>query len=165
MGHPTPVSVSGITTNIIGKTHPPALGAMWAWNPDDLEVEEFGAAWIRFDTGAILVLKTTWAMHMDHVGGTIFLGSKGGIRLTPEFKIFRDQWGSLIDIVPAAQPTPNAEMFRREITAFYEAIRAGQPSPIDPLGVLLTNVIIDGIIASAQAGGREVPVRMPEIET
>jgi predicted dehydrogenase len=163
MGHPRPVSVSGITTNVIGKTHAPAIGSLWPWNSEELEVEEFGAAWIRFANGTVLVLKTTWAMHMDHVGGTFFLGSQGGIRLTPEFKVFRDEWGSLVDVVPAAKPTPNAEMFRREIAAFYEAIRAGRPSPIDPEGVLLTNVIIDGIMASAQAGGKEVPVSVPAI--
>jgi predicted dehydrogenase len=48
MGHPRPVSVSGITTNVIGKTHAPAIGSLWPWNSEELEVEEFGAAWIRF---------------------------------------------------------------------------------------------------------------------
>jgi predicted dehydrogenase len=163
MGHPTPVSVSGITTNVIGKTHPPALGAMWRWNPDELEVEELGVAWIRFNNGAVLVLKTTWAMHMDNLGGTLFLGPKAGLRLEPEFKVFRDQWGCLVDIAPQVKPTESVELFRREITDFYAAIREGRPSPIDPEGVLLTNVIIDGIIASAKESGREVAVGVPDL--
>jgi len=163
MGHPTPVSVSGITTNVIGKTHQPPLTPGWRWNADDLSVEELGIAWIRFDNGAVLVLKTTWAMHMDSVGGTFFLGPKAGLRLTPEFKVFRDEWGVLVDIAPQAKPTPDVEMFRREIVDFYAAIEAGRPAPIDPRGVLLTNVIIDGIIASAAQGGREVAVSVPSI--
>jgi len=164
MGHPTPVSVSGITTNVIGKTHAPALGATWEWKAEELEVEELGVAWIRFDNGAVLVLKTTWAMHMDHVGGTFFLGDQGGLRLKPEFKIFRDQWGSLVDVIPAAKPTPNIEMFYREIADFYAAIQENRPAPIDPQGVLLTTVIIDGIIRSAAEGGREVAVTVPILE-
>jgi predicted dehydrogenase len=164
MGHPTPVAVTGITTNVIGKSHQPPLGSGWRWNPEELDVEEFGVAWIRFDTGAVLILKTTWAMHMDQIGGTFFLGPKAGLRLTPDFRVFRDEWGCLVDIAPQAQPTPNEEMFRREIADFYRAIRAGEPAPIAPEGVLLTNVIIDGIIASSQQGGREVAVSVPSLE-
>ncbi|MEZ4866535.1 MAG: Gfo/Idh/MocA family oxidoreductase [Caldilineaceae bacterium] len=163
MGHPTPISVSGITTNRIGKNSQPPLGAGWRWDPEQLEVEELGIAWIRFSNGAVLVLKTTWAMHMDTVGGTFFLGSNAGLRLTPELKIFRDEWGYLVDIAPQAKPTQDVELFRREIEDFYKAIAEGRPAPIAPEGVLLTNVIIDGIIASAQQGGREVAVTVPTL--
>ncbi len=163
MGHPIPAAVSGITTNVIGKTHtPPAVG--WRWKPEELEVEEFGVAWVRFTNGAVLVFKTSWAMHMDTLGGTFFLGTKAGLRLTPELKVFRDEWGYLVDIVPqGAKETEWRELFRLEIEDFYCALREGRPSPIDPVGVLLTNVIIDGVLASARAGGREVSVMVPEL--
>ncbi len=163
MGHPTPQTVSGITTNVIGKTHqPPAAG--WKWDPEELEVEEFGAAWIRFTNGAVLVFKTSWAMHMDTLGGTFFLGTKAGLRLTPEVKVFRDEWGYLVDVVPhGAKETEWRELFRLEIEDFYRALREGRPSPIDPEEVLLTNVIIDGVIRSAREGGREVPVAVPDL--
>ncbi|MCL4859295.1 MAG: Gfo/Idh/MocA family oxidoreductase [Caldilineaceae bacterium] len=161
MGHPTPVSVSGIITDVIGKTHEPPLTPGWRWKAEDLTVEELGIAWVRFANGAVLVFKTTWAMHMDTLGGAFFLGPKAGLRLTPEFKVFRDQWGCLVDIAPQAKPTPDVELFRREIEDFYNAIREGRPAPINPMGVLLTNVIIDGVIASAKAGGAETPVTVP----
>lgn len=164
MGHPTPLSVSAITTNVIGKTHQPPTGAGWRWTADALEVEEFGVAWIRFATGAVLVLKTTWAMHLDDIGGTFFLGPKAGLRLTPELKVYRDEWGYLVDVAPQVKPPPDVELFRREIDDFYKAIREGRPAPIAPEGVLLTNVIIDGIIASAQQGGREVAVTVPDLD-
>lgn len=163
MGHPTPIAVSAITNDAIGKTHLPPAGSGWRWSAEALEVEEFGVAWIRFANGAVLVLKTTWAMHLDDIGGTFFLGPKAGLRLTPELKVYRDEWGYLADIAPQAKPTPDVEMFRREIDAFYQAIRAGHPAPIAPEGVLLTNVIIDGMIASAKQGGREVEVAVPDL--
>lgn len=163
LGHPTPVAVSAITTDVIGKSHQPPAGSGWRWTADALEVEEFGIAWIRFANGAVLVLKTTWAMHLDDIGGTFFLGPKAGLRLTPELKVYRDEWGTLVDVAPQVKPTPDVELFRREIEAFYQAIRQGQPAPIAPEGVLLTNVIIDGMIASAQQGGREVAVSVPTL--
>src|SRR5262249_7878229 len=54
LGHPAPVSVSAITTDRIGKSHTPAQGT-WRWDPATLNVEEFGAAWVRFDTGLVLL--------------------------------------------------------------------------------------------------------------
>lgn len=56
----------------------------------------------------------------------------------------------------------DVELFRRENLAFAEAIREGLPSPIPPEQMLLTNVIIQGLIDSAQAG-REVAVAVPEV--
>lgn len=164
MGHPTPVAVSAITNDAIGKTHQPPAGSGWRWSAEALEVEEFGIAWIRFANGAVLVLKTTWAMHLDEIGGTFFLGPKAGLRLTPELKVYRDEWGALVDIAPQVKPTPDVELFRREIDDFYKAIREGQPAPIAPEGVLLTNVIIDGMIASAKQSGREVTVAIPDLD-
>lgn len=163
MGHPTPETVSGITTDVIGKTHkPPPTG--WQWQPDEMEVEELGTAWIRFTNGSVLVFKTSWAMHMDTLGGTFFLGTRAGLRLEPEIRVFRDEWGYLTDVIPhAAPPKDFRELFRLEIEDFYAAIRAGRPSPIDPEEALMTNVIIDGILASTRASGREVAVAMPKV--
>ena len=42
-----------------------------------------------------------------------------------------------------------------------QAVREDQPSPIDPDGMLLTNVIIQGVMDSAAASGKEVPVTVP----
>ncbi len=93
MGHPLPVSVSGTTLTEIGFAGPPKRGVHWQWDPDLLDVEEFGAGWIRFDNGAVLVLKSVWAMHMESVGETFFLGTQGGLQLTPEVVVYRDDWG------------------------------------------------------------------------
>ena len=54
-------------------------------------------------------------------------------------------------------------MFRRENATFARAVREGFPSPIDPDGMLLTNVIIQGVNDSAEAGGREVQVTVPDL--
>lgn len=162
MGQPTPVSVAGITADIIGKTHtPPATG--WQWQPDEMEVEEFGTAWVRFADGSVLLFKTSWAMHMDTLGGTFFLGSRAGLRLEPELRVFRDEWGYLTDVSLNAPPTDFRLLFRLEIEDFYAAIRDGRPSPIDPEEALKTNVIIDAILTSARDNGREVTVTVPKI--
>ena len=57
---------------------------------------------------------------------------------------------------------PEEDNWAAQAIAFREAIKADAPSPIPPEGVLLTNVIMDGIFRS-HAAGKEVAVRVPEI--
>jgi predicted dehydrogenase len=161
MGHPKPVAVSGITSNYLSLHN--------TWNPSlkKTEVEDFAAAWVLFDNGARLVFKTCWCMNMDSLGGTIFLGTKAGLRIgVSEVRgpkegvtIYRDEFGQPTDIsVPTGR---SGDFFRSEDAAFADAVREGKPSPIDPDGMLLTNVIIQGAIDSSEAGGREIEVTVP----
>ena len=161
MGHPTPVSVSGITLTEIGLSGPPKRGIHWNWDPSQLDVEEFGAGWIRFENGAVLVLKSVWAMHMESVGETFVLGTEGGLQLTPQLTLYKDTCGVLSDVKLHVEKSSAREQFIREIDAFYQAIELGLPSPIDPWEALMTNVIIQGLLDSARQGGVEIQVSMP----
>lgn len=160
MGHPKPVSVSGVANNTLGKSHTPVLGS-WKWVPEDLEVEDFGVAAVRFENGALMIFKTTWIMHMDSLGGNILLGTKGGLKMNP-LTIYRHEFGMLTDLTPQVPSVQDVDLFRLENLAFAEAIREGKPSPIPPEEMLLTNVIIQGLIDSA-AGGGEVKVSIPNV--
>jgi predicted dehydrogenase len=169
MGHPKPVSVAAITSNYISLHSEPIYG-QWGRNIHETEVEDFAAAWVRFENGARLVFKTSWCMHMDSLGGTFFLGQKGGLRIGvsevrgPEegLWVYRDEFGALTDVqVQGVRSVEGIELFRRENAAFADAVREGKPSPIDPDGMLLTNVIIQGVMDSAAAGGAEVAVTVP----
>jgi len=161
MGHPVPVSVSGITLTEIGFAGPPKRGVHWQWDPGRLDVEEFGAGWIRFDNGAVLVLKSVWAMHMESVGETFVLGTEGGLQLSPQLTLYKDTCGVLSDVKLRVEESPPQVQFFREIEAFYQAIAHDLPSPLDPWEALMTNVVIQGLLDSARQGGQEVPVRMP----
>lgn len=161
MGHPKPVAVSGITSNYLSLHN--------TWNPrlKETEVEDFACGWVVFDNGARLVFKTCWCMNMDSLGGTIFLGTKAGLRIGvgevrgPQegVTLYRDEFGLPTDIhIPTRG---SVDVFKAEDTAFVDAVREGKPSPIDPDGMLLTNVIFQGVIDSANADGREVEVTVP----
>lgn len=160
MCHPTPVTVSGIANNTLGKSHTPVMGC-WHWVPEDLEVEDFGVASVRFANGALMVFKTAWIMHMDSLGGNILLGTKGGLKMNP-LTVYRHEFGMLTDVTPQLPNVQDADLFRLENLGFAEAVREGKPSPIPPEEMLLTNVIIQGLIDSA-AAGREVAVSIPRV--
>jgi predicted dehydrogenase len=158
MGQQRPISVSAVTTNVIGRTHTPPPGA-WRWDPEKLDVEEFGSAFIRFSNGAALVFKISWAVHLDSLGKSFFLGPKGGLQLDP-LEIYRDEYGTLVNVTPKLGDE-KVDRFKEETQAFTDAIRENRPAPIPAEEVVWTNVIMDGIYRSAAAGG-EVAVALPD---
>ena len=163
MGHPKPVAVSGITSNYLSLNN--------TWDPAlrETEVEDFGIGWVVFENGARMVFKTCWCMNMDSLGGTIFLGKKAGLRLGigevrgPQdgVRVYGDKDGEIHD--EEFTEFESVDVFRAEDTAFVDAVREGKPSPIEPYGVMLTNVIIQGVIDSSENGGREVAVTVPQL--
>ncbi len=162
MGHPKPIAVSGIANNILGTQYCKPVAGCWKWVPEDLEVEDFGVAAVRFENGALMIFKTSWIMHMDSLGGNILLGTKGGLKMNP-LTVYRHEFGMLTDVTPQVSGVQDVDLFRLENLGFAEAIRAGKPSPIPPEEMLLTNVIIQGLIDSA-ATGHEVAVSIPKLD-
>lgn len=159
LNHPLPKRVSGVTYCHIGKQPgPPPLGS-WHWNPETMEVEEFGAAFIRFEGDLTLNFKISWAMNLDSLGSTYFLGTKAGLRLSP-LELYRDEFGCMTTVTFQGLPQ-EPDTFKEEILDFIRAIRNHLPSPIPPEQAILTNIIMDAIYRSAEAG-EEVKVEIPE---
>lgn len=170
MGYPKPVRVSAITEDYISQQDPRWRGVM--------DVEEFGAAWVRFENGGVMVFKISWAIHNDSLGGNFCLGKEAGISLDGPI-VYADAYpDELKKLVEAegltAEPNPpegmttirfsgfpEVDVWEAQMIAFREAVLTDSPSPIPPEGVLLTNVIMDGIFRSHEAG-KEVQVRVPE---
>jgi predicted dehydrogenase len=106
----------------------------------------------------VLHFVSYWAAHAATLGPSVILGTKGGLQLRPNLTLFRDEFGVMTDVTPVSLPPLDG--FSGEIRAFLDAIREGKPSPVDPEGVLLVDVIIDGIYRSSREG-REVTVEVP----
>ena len=161
MGHPRPVAVSGIVSNTL------SVNNTWNESLRATEVDDFACAWVTFENGVRLVFKTCWCMHMDTIGGTFFLGTKAGLRVGvgevtgpgEGVSIYRDEFGEPTNVkIPVGG---EVDVFKAEDSAFVDAVRHNKPSPVNPDGMLMTNVIFQGVVDSAAAGGREVKVNVP----
>lgn len=155
LGHPKPVRVNGTTALVICPNPESKVDGASNWEPDKIDVEEFGAAWVRFENGMVLVFKSSWAIHGDSLGRTFFLGDKGGLAMDP-LEVYTDRWGTMIDVKPTGL-APDGDRFALETRAFLEAVRDGIPSPIPAEQVIIQNVIMDALFRSAEQG-REVKV-------
>jgi predicted dehydrogenase len=159
MGDPRPTSVTAVTSNHLVKA---AKGEQrWGrfrWRAEEVDVEDFAVAFVRFESGATLVFKSCWAANADSVGRPFFLGKNGGMALNPPeadapIELFFNQHIGDLNLTCVPKGLRPVEDWPEKIRAFAEAVRDGLPSPIDPRGVFLTNVVMDGMLRSAESGG------------
>ena len=158
MGNPRPISVSGVARTELSTRE----GAFSVWHPAamprDMDVEEFAAAFVRFDNGATLMLEVSWALHHETPVEDMQMwlyGREGGAHW-PSAKLLstgyntRQLYTNQLEVTGDLMP-PHA----LECMAFAEALADGRPSPVPPEQSLQVTEILDAIYRS-QATGREI---------
>ena len=170
LGYPKPLTVSAYASNYFG-TNP-----KYHSQASQFEVEDFGVALVRLEGGAVLNFKLSWAMHMDTLGATMFLGTDAGLKVTPAGSgpwsgVWDGGVGSVTlyhDILGHHTESPlpvqrhNVQIFFEKVKGFVEAVRDGKPAPIPGEQIVRNQAVIDGILRSA-ASGHEVEISIPEI--
>lgn len=160
MDNPQPVAVSGVAKAPLALRE----GAFSAWKlapvPQDMDVEDFAAAFVRFENGATLVLETSWLLHHDTPGEDtqIWLyGTEGGCHW-PTTKILETNYETKQFSNRFLQLTQDKmEPHALECVEFAKAVNEGAPSPVPAEQSLQVQEILDGIYRS-QEEGREVRV-------
>jgi len=168
MGYPRPLTVSAYTSNHFG-TNP-----LYHSEADRFEVEDFGVAMVRFENDLVLQFKISWAMHMDSLGSTMFLGTDGGLKVEPfgtgnwsgvwdgkvgSMTLFHDFMGQQTS-TPVPVIEHSKELFFEKVRDFVDAVREGRPAPIPGEQILIQQAIIDGVLRSADLK-REVSIELP----
>lgn len=170
LGYPRPLTVSAYASNYFGTSstyHPEAAR---------FDVEDFGAALVRLEGGIALTFKISWAMHMDTLGATMFLGTDAGLKVTPagsgpwsgvwdggvgSVTLYHDLLGMHTE-TPVPVQRHNVQIFFAKVRDFVDAIKSGGPAPIPGEQIVRNQAVIDGILRSA-ASGHEVQIEIPEI--
>ena len=164
-GDPRPVSVSAMLSYHLGKSLPNVPGD-WGHDPAAVEVEDFSAAFVRFENGMVLNFVIYWAAHTDDLGPSTLLGTRGGLQLSPDLVLFRDEFGVLTNVkpkLPDLSEPGSAAPFHASGAAFRRRGPRGWPIARGSRTILLSQVIMDGMYRSA-AAGREVTLEVPTIE-
>ena len=165
LGYPKPLTVSAYTSNYFG-TSP-----KYHREADKFEVEDFGVALVRLEGGAVLNFKISWAMHMDTLGATMFLGTDAGLKVfsgggvwdggVGSITLYRDLLGQHTETaIPLRSHDVN--IFLEKVRDFVVAIREGRRAPIPGEEIVRNQAVIDGILRSSESG-REVAIEIPEI--
>lgn len=171
LGYPKPLTVSAYTSNHFG-TNP-----LYHQEANKFEVEDFGTAFIRLEGGIVLNFKISWAMHMDSLGPTLFLGTDAGLKLSPagsgpwsgvwdggigEISLFHDIKGHHVETeIPVKQH--QLDIFYEKVRDFVVSIKEGKSAPIPGEQIVINQAIIDGILRSSEEG-REVSIEIPDFK-
>ncbi|MDQ0858897.1 Gfo/Idh/MocA family protein [Bacillus sp. V2I10] len=170
LGYPKPLTVSAYTSNHFG------TNSAYHSESEKFEVEDFGVAMIRLEGGIVLNFKISWAMHMDSLGPTLFLGTNAGLKLTPagsgpwsgvwdggigSISLFHDIKGHHVE---STIPVKNHQLniFNEKVRDFVGSIKDGTSAPIPGDQIVINQAIIDGILRSSEQG-REVSVELPQL--
>jgi predicted dehydrogenase len=160
MGHPKPISVSGITQDKLRKME----GAFSGWGdgtiPADMDVEEFASAFVRFENGSTLILEVSWMLHHNTQGKfedmqMWLYGTESGShwpsnQITSSNNVTKRH----LDI-QLSKVRDGMEPHAAECVAFAKAIAEGAPSPVQAEQSRDVQTILNGLYKSA-AEGKEV---------
>ncbi|WP_199617730.1 Gfo/Idh/MocA family protein [Paenibacillus alkalitolerans] len=170
LGYPKPLTVSAYTSNYFG-TNP-----KYHREAERFDVEDFGVAMIRLEGDIVLNYKISWAMHMDTLGSTMFLGTDAGLKINPagsgpwsgvwdgrvgSVTLFHDVMGHHTESkIPLHDH--QIHLFNEKVRDFVDAVRHNRPAPIPGEQILINQAIIDGVLRSAELK-REVDIELPEL--
>jgi predicted dehydrogenase len=157
MGHPKPVAVSGTAKTMFGKR--PGVWAHWRPNmamPEDFDVEDFATAFVRFDTGATLILEVSWFLHHDNLGEDMQIwlyGTDGGAHW-PKCELLSTDYNTRQFMNTTLKATADKlEAHAQECVEFARAVAEDLSSPVPAEQSLQVISILDGIYRSQAAGG------------
>ena len=156
MGNPKPVAVTGVASAELA--HQPGafstMGRSAGDIPDVFDVEDFAAAFVRFENGATLVLETSWMLHhgQDSDRQIWLYGTKGGAHL-PKCEVYYSDNETKQHYNYQLQNTGDRmKSHALECVEFARAVAQGKPSPVPAEQSLQVMAILDGIYRSQEAG-------------
>jgi predicted dehydrogenase len=154
MGNPEPVRVSAQTQRKFGTRPEIAKMLRNAWDPAKFDVEDFAVALVHFANGATLLLRTSWATHIDAETFSVRLvGTEAGATTMPP-RIYRNHAGVPVDEHLQVRP---ASSYEREIAHWLRVVAGEEPPLVRREETMNVQRILDAAYRSA-AEGREVTV-------
>ncbi len=171
LGNPKPLTITGTATDYFGTT-PEAYSQVG--KPEcakKFSVDDFASAYIRLEGGTVLDFRIAWYMHLDTSGDTIFMGTKGALRVpstecwngsfNKPMTLYHDVAGEPVETVIPLLPETK-DLWNRKIRSFLNAIITGGKAPVPSDEILYNQAILDGISKSSECG-HEIEVMIPEI--
>jgi predicted dehydrogenase len=148
IGSPRPTSVTGSTWTYFGN-QPSETVSMWPnWDYKSYTVEDLAVGMIRFDTGAMLTIESSFVAHIEKDIWTVqIMGEKGGATWDVS-GIFADHGGYMMNMTPAF--LPKIDIFEYKIKHFVEVCRDGRKNEAPGEHGLMVQKMLDGVYASAQ---------------
>ena len=155
MGNPQPVTITGVARAALA--HQKGAFSIWGGAiPKTFDVEDFAAAFVRFDNGATLTLEVSWLLHHDTEGEDMQMwlyGTKAGAHW-PRCEFYESNYETRQHYNRTLKRFPKPlEPHAQECVEFAQAIADDAPSPVPAEQSLQVITILDAIYRSQEKGG------------
>jgi predicted dehydrogenase len=150
IGNPNPITASGNTFTWMGDK-PSTVKSQWAgWDYETYTVEDLAVGMIRFDTGTMLTLESSFVSHIEKdVFDIQIFGEKGGV-IWSTSETFTDYANHMINATPAF--VPQYDYWEYKMRHFVEVARDGRENECPAEHGLMVQKMLSGVYASAEAG-------------
>ncbi len=155
MGNPKPTSVTGVARAELA--HLPGAFSVWGGPiPPEFDVEDFAAAFVRFENDATLILEVSWLLHHDNPHGEDMqmwlYGTRAGSHW-PKCEFYETNYALKQQYNRQLKLTADLlEPHAQECVEFAQAIIDGAPSPVPAEQSMQVMTILDGIYRSQRSG-------------
>jgi len=169
MGNPKVVAVSSLTWTVFGNKDeglvtsladsgaPLGVLTPMAFKPQEFDVEDMAAGFIRLENNIAVAFKTSWAANIpQNMGYTMILGNEGGLILDP-LTLVTNMGSYQVNISPQVPGERNVEFAGHwdETEHFVRVIRGQEEMMVKREEVLNVMRTLDALYQSA-AEGREI---------
>lgn len=157
MDNPKPVRVSAQMAAKFGKRSEIAKQLRNAWDPTRFDVEDFAVALVHFENNATLLLRASWATHIDAETFQVRLvGTEAGATTTPPV-VYHNHAGIPADEKLQVLAADWTASYTREIAHWLKVVAGKEQPMVKPEETLNVQRIIDAAYASAEQS-REVAI-------
>ena len=157
MGNPSPVTVSAAVGAHFGRRAEIAALRENSWDPAAFDVDDFAAVFVRFETGASVLLRTSWAAHIAGPREYVRVwGTEGGLTNDPP-TLFSFRKGKDTDdkLKVSGDKTPG---WNESIAHFVDVVRGDAEPIIREDQTMNVQRVINAAYESGESG-REVDPR------
>ncbi|MBQ7652078.1 MAG: Gfo/Idh/MocA family oxidoreductase [Victivallales bacterium] len=153
MGSPRPIAASGNIWTYIGDKPSEVLSYWPNWDWKTFTVEDLAIGQIRFDTGAIMQVESSFSAHIEKdVFNFQIMGTKGGYNWETS-TLYTDHAGTMVNSKASWLPSADfGELFVKKLQNFADGCLLGTPLRAPGEAGMAVQKMIDGIYRSAEAG-------------
>lgn len=157
MGKPKALSVLASTADHLKNR--PYLKTSVGWKPDGAspedkyDVEDFAVALIKYEGNKTTLLETSYSLNGESCGTKELFGTKGGVKMGSELKIYTVVNDFLADITPVTRNyVDDQDLFVAEMAHFVDCCLNGTECIASAEDGLEVMKILDAIYESARTG-------------
>lgn len=128
-----------------------------AWDIDSFEVEDGAFGTVVLESGAMVVVKATWAVNIAdmNLNEVLLCGDKGGASLrNGKLTLNGEHNGRLWDAAPAACAEGCLSAYDREMAAWVDAVWNDTPPCVLPAQAAQVVKLLEALYISARSGGQ-----------